>query len=226
MRYGKTVTAVFSDRPNRFIAHCILDGETVVCHVKNTGRCAELLLKGVKVVLSVSDNPKRSTGYDLVAVYKGDRLVNIDSQAPNMVVRESFGRIMEHDRLVPEYTLGESRFDFYAEKDDRRILVEVKGVTKEVDGMVMFPDAPTERGRKHVRELTRLVTEGYECWVVFVIQMGDVTHMVPDYTIDPLFGEACVAAYGSGVRFAAFDCDVREDGFTLGRPVPFSPYRP
>lgn len=173
----------------------------------------------MKVVLYVSDNPTRSTKYDLIAVWKGKRLVNIDSQAPNAVVKESFSKICPYEKLIPEYTFGESRFDFYAERDGKRIFAEIKGVTKELDDVVCFPDAPTERGLKHVRELTRLASEGEECYVVFVVQMGDVDYFVPDYPIHPEFGKALEEASRAGVKILAIDCEVTEDSMTLRNPV-------
>lgn len=219
MRYREVIEGVFIQRPNRFIAYCEIGGVKETCHVKNTGRCRELLISGVRVVCSVSDNPSRKTRYDLIAVYKGDRLVNIDSQAPNQVVGESFSKICTYDSLNPEFTYGESRFDFSAVRDGKRIFVEVKGVTKETGNVVCFPDAPTERGLRHVRELTRLAQEGFECYIVFVVQMSGVDYFIPDYAIHDEFGKACEAASKAGVKVLAFDCEVSEKGMDLGKPV-------
>lgn len=226
MRYGKVVISKFIVRPNRFIAFCELGGNKVKCHVKNTGRGKEILLPGTKVILSVADNPERSTKYDLIAAYKGDRLINIDSQAPNAVVRENFHRLIECDSFVPEFTFGESRFDFCAERNGKRIFVEVKGVTQEEGGHVLFPDAPTERGRKHVHELTRLAHEGYECHLVFIVQMSGVDYLMPNYDIDPEFGAACETAAQAGVVLAAYDCKVSEDQLVLGKKIEIKLGRP
>lgn len=219
MKYAKTVTGTFVSRPNRFVAYCEIDGKVEKVHVKNTGRCKELLIPGAKTVLEVSCNPNRSTGYDLIAVYKGDRLVNIDSQAPNAAVRESFGRICAYDFLRPEFFCGESRFDFYAERGGKKILAEVKGVTKETDNVAMFPDAPTERGLKHVLELTRLANEGYECYVILVVQMEKPDYFIPDYPVHREFGEALAHAKKCGVNVLAFDCVVKEESMDLNNPV-------
>ena len=219
MRYERVVEGIFKNRPNRFIAFCDVAGTVQKVHVKNTGRCRELLIPGVKVVLSISDNPSRSTAYDLIAVYKGSRLVNIDSQAPNVVVKESFTRVCPCDTFQPEFTFGESRFDFSAVRDGKRIFVEVKGVTQEDRNHVMFPDAPTDRGLKHVRELTDLSRQGYECYIVFVIQMSDVDFFVPNYEIHRDFGIALKEASDAGVRVMAFDSQVTEDSMVLGDGV-------
>lgn len=219
MRYGKTVKGTFLNRPNRFIAEVLIDGSEEKCHVKNTGRCKEILIPGTEVILSVSDNPSRSTRYDLIAAYKNGRLINIDSQAPNIAVKESFSRICSYDRLVPEYTFGDSRFDFYAERDGRPIYAEVKGVTKENDNVVCFPDAPTERGLKHVRELTELAIEGNECYIVLVVQMENVKYFTPDYIVHCEFGIALQKASDAGVHVLAFDCKVTEDSMVLNDPV-------
>ncbi len=225
MKYRQVVKGTFIDRPNRFIANVGIDGKDDVpgqiskCHVKNTGRCKEILLPGTEVILSVSDSPHRSTKYDLIAARKNGRLINIDSQAPNTVVKESFSSICEHDLLIPEYTYGDSRFDFYAEYNGKPIFVEVKGVTKENDDVVCFPDAPTERGLKHVHELTELARSGMECYIVLVVQMENVKYFIPDYEIHLEFGLALQSAAKAGVHVLAFDCIVTEDSMTLNRPV-------
>ena len=226
MRYRKVIPGVFLQRPNRFIAYCEISdpdtGQRVVsrCHVKNTGRCKEILVPGTEVYLAKGENPERSTPYDLVAAKKKDFIINIDSQAPNTVARESIERILGRCDIVrPEYTLGESRFDFYAEQDGRKVLMEVKGVTKENDGVVCFPDAPTQRGLKHVCELTRLVKEGYRCVVCFIIQMGRAEYFEPDYPIHEEFGIALGEAQKAGVEVLAFTCKTTPGTLELADPV-------
>ena len=210
MKYEEIYTAKFIDRPNRFIAHVELNGRTETVHVKNTGRCRELLLPGADVILSHSGNPARKTAYDLIAVYKqGLGLVNIDSQAPNQVVREwLMGQ--EFDVVRPEYRYGDSRIDFYMEKGDKRYLMEVKGCTLERDGIGYFPDAPTERGVKHLHELAKSVSEGYLAYLTFVIQMEGVTKVLPNIETHPEFGEALQAAEDAGVRVVYLPCRVTE----------------
>lgn len=211
MRYPNVREAIFLDRPNRFIAHVELDGATETVHVKNTGRCLELLIPGRRVILAVSDNPARRTKYDLIAVQKpGLGLVNIDSQAPNHIVREWL-QSQTPDYLKPEYTFGDSRLDFYVEKDGRKILIEVKGCTLELDGTGYFPDAPTQRGTKHLAELTDAVGRGYTCFAVFVIQMEGVTEVCPNTATDPAFAAAWKAAEDAGVRMVFLPCTVSED---------------
>jgi sugar fermentation stimulation protein A len=222
MTYANTMTAIFLSRPNRFIAHVELNGETVVAHVKNTGRCKELLIPGARVVLQKSEAPGRKTGYDLIAVWKGGRLVNIDSQAPNRVFLEHLqsGRYIDGVTLIkPEVKYGGSRFDFYVEAGERKIFIEVKGVTLENDGVVLFPDAPTERGVKHLNELARCVGEGYEAQAVFVIQMSGARYFTPNNETHPAFGAALVAAQKAGVKVVALDCAVTENSLTIGQPV-------
>ena len=220
MRYPNVREAVFLDRPNRFVAHVDLDGVAETVHVKNTGRCRELLIPGRRVILSSSDNPARRTKYDLIAVEKpGLGLVNIDSQAPNYAVREWL-KEQSPDYLKPEYTFGESRLDFYAEKDGRKILIEVKGCTLEVDGVGYFPDAPTERGTKHLRELAAAVLRGCECFAVFVIQMPGVTEVRPNTATDPAFAAAWKAAEEAGVRIVFLPCRVTEDSLQIHSAAP------
>lgn len=185
MRYRKVVSGTFLSRPNRFIAMVEIDGAVQKCHVKNTGRCRELLKEGVKVVLEKSSNPDRKTPYDLTAVYKGSRLVNIDSQAPNAVVAESIpslGIIPGLKTIKREVTYGNSRFDIYAEGDSK-CFIEVKGVTLEDNGIVLFPDAPTERGVKHVRELEEAVRDGYDAYIMLLVQMSDVRNFIPNSSL-------------------------------------------
>lgn len=220
MRYARTVEAVFLDRPNRFIAHVKLDGAKETVHVKNTGRMRELLAFGRRVILSVSDNPARRTKYDLIAVEKpGLGLVNIDSQAPNHVVREWL-KSQSPERLKPEYVFRDSRLDFYAEKGGRRILMEVKGCTLEVDGIGYFPDAPTVRGAKHLRELAAAVSDGFACYAVFVIQMPGIREVLPNAVTDPAFAEAWQKALDAGVQIVFLPCAVTEDTLSVGEGVP------
>ena len=221
MRYEHMVPGVFLARPNRFIAHVEIDGKTEICHVKNTGRCRELLPSGAKVWCQQFDNPNRKTKFDLITVQKGHRLINMDSQAPNAAVKEwllsgGLGEVME---LKGEYTHGDSRFDFSFIKDGHRCFLEVKGVTLENDGVCAFPDAPTERGAKHLRGLTKLAQEGFGAYVLFVIQMADVTYIHPNDATDPAFGKALREAAASGVQVLAMDCCVTEDSMTIGKPV-------
>ena len=233
MRYHSIVKGTFLARPNRFIAHVALHGETVVCHVKNTGRCRELLVPGAVVYLETADNPARKTGYDLVAVEKmvpdgvgGIRtlLINMDAQAPNRVFREwaESGHLVEGLSLLrPETTYGKSRFDFYWESSDgRRGFVEVKGVTLEDGGHARFPDAPTQRGVKHLEELTACLADGYEAAVCFVVQMAGMTDVAPNDLTHPAFGDALRRAAAAGVRVLAFSCTVTPDELLPGEPLP------
>ncbi len=222
MKYEHIVTGTFISRPNRFIAMVDVSGTVERCHVKNTGRCRELLVKGATVYLSVPDNSNRSTPYDLVAVMKGDRLINIDSQIPNAVAAESLKEIPMFSRVTEirrEYTYGNSRIDIFAADDDNRYLVEVKGVTLEDDGVVRFPDAPTERGVKHVRELISSMKDGYVPCLLFVIQMDDVLYFEPNRSTDPDFADAIKEAKDAGVNILAYTCDVTPDSMTLKGPV-------
>ena len=211
MKYEEISSAKFMDRPNRFIAHVELNGKTETVHVKNTGRCKELLLPGADVILSHSGNPSRKTAYDLIAVYKeGLGLVNIDSQAPNQVVKEWL-QGQDFTLVRPEYRYGESRIDFYMEKGDKRYLMEVKGCTLEREGIGYFPDAPTERGVKHLHELAKAAAEGYQAYLTFVIQMEGVTRVLPNIETHPAFGEALQAAQEAGVKVVYLPCRVEED---------------
>lgn len=223
MRYENIVEARFIDRPNRFIAHVELAGEPVVCHVKNTGRCRELLVPGARVLLQHSDNPKRRTAYDLVAVWKGERLINMDANAPNAVFGQwlmggGLGFTPEH--VKPEYTHGDSRFDFYFEQDGQPSLAEVKGVTLEENGIVRFPDAPTLRGVKHLHGLRAALAEGYKCYAVFVIQMRHVEHFEPAWDKHRDFGLALAEAAAAGVEILALDCDVSPGGLSIADRIP------
>ncbi len=222
MRYANMVVGRFLARPNRFIAHVEIDGQAEVVHVKNTGRCRELLPVGAEVWCQVSDNPNRKTKYDLVTVRKGARLINMDSQAPNIAAKEWLlaGGLGEITDLKPEYTHGDSRYDFSFVKDGKRCFLEVKGVTLENDGICAFPDAPTERGAKHLRGLTQAVREGFGGYVLFVIQMSDVQYLHPNDLTDPNFGAALREAAAAGVQVLAVDCTVTVDSMEIGLPVP------
>jgi len=223
MRYKNITAARFLRRPNRFIAYVELNGKTEKVHVKNTGRCRELLQPGAMVYLTKSDNPARSTAYDLVAVEKGNRMINMDSQAPNKVTEEWLWKkeLFPDLKVVrPETTYGSSRFDFYLETQKEKIFMEVKGVTLEEEGVVRFPDAPSERAVKHVEELIRARREGYRALVMFVIQMEDVEYFAPNYETQPEFGAALGRAAKAGVELLAYDCRVAADSLSVNRPVP------
>lgn len=214
MRYPNTVIAEFLSRPNRFIAQVCMGGAQHTVHVKNTGRCRELLIPGRQVVLARGGGEKRKTEYDLIAVDKpGLGWVNIDSQAPNTVAREWLSTLAP-DLLRPEYTFGDSRLDFYMEKGGEKYLIEVKGCTLEIDGQGYFPDAPTVRGAKHLRELNRASGQGYTCAVLFVIQMNGITAVHPNRTTDPAFAAAWAEAEAAGVRIIPLPCTVTEDTLT------------
>ena len=223
MTYPNSIPARFLPRPNRFVAQVELDGVETTVHVKNTGRCRELLVPGARVWLVKSDNPSRKTAYDLVAVEKGDRLINMDSQAPNAVFGEwaQAGCFVPGLTLLkPEYKHGDSRFDFYWEAGDRKGFVEVKGVTLEQNGAVYFPDAPTQRGIKHLHGLTTCLDEGYEAAVCFVIQMEQADFFSPNDETHPAFGEALRQAHAAGVRVLALSCSVTPDSLSISAPVP------
>ena len=221
MRYENMVPGVFIRRPNRFIAHIEIDGAEEVCHVKNTGRCRELLPEGAEVYCQKASNPDRKTKYDLITVKKGDRFINMDSQAPNVAAGEwlksgGLGKISE---LKPETTHGGSRFDFSFVKDGKKCFLEVKGVTLENEGICAFPDAPTERGAKHLRELAQAAAEGYGAYVLFVIQMDNVKYLHPNDGTDPAFGQALRDAAKAGVQVLAMDCKVTADSMVIQNPV-------
>jgi sugar fermentation stimulation protein A len=221
MQYGEVVSGVFISRPNRFIAHIDVAGEPVVCHVKNTGRCRELLLPGAKVWLERGTNPKRKTAYDLIAVQKGDKLINMDAQAPNKVFAEWAAQFEPKlQSLRSEYTYGQSRLDFCITTEEGLHLVEVKGVTLEEDGHTRFPDAPTERGIKHLNELIRAVEEGHRASAVFVIQMEDVTDFAPNDMTHPAFGAALRQSASAGVQIVAVNCRVAPDKLEILDRIP------
>ena len=223
MHYSNIQRATFLRRPNRFIAHIEVDGREEVCHVKNTGRCRELLTDRATIYVEHHDNPKRKTKYSLITVEKGDLLINMDSQAPNKVVgewlleKETFGKVK---LLKPECTYGSSRFDFYLETETEKIFIEVKGVTLEEDGIVCFPDAPTERGIKHLEELRACVEAGYKAAVIFVVQMEGMQHFEPNDKTHPQFGEALRQARKAGVEVLAYECKVTPSSLEITKSIP------
>ncbi|MBC8570354.1 DNA/RNA nuclease SfsA [Zongyangia hominis] len=227
MKYGPMIRARFLERPNRFLARCEWEGEEVVAHVRNTGRCRELLTPGAAVYLERSRSPARKTAFSLIAVEKGPILINMDSQAPNKVLGEwlTQGGVLpglsgRAQFLRPETTFGASRFDFYLETERERAFVEVKGVTLEEGGGAFFPDAPTERGVKHLRELIKAREAGYAAYAVFVVQMRPVRFFAPNDRTHPAFGAALREASAAGVGVLAYDCAVTPGEITLGKPVP------
>ena len=222
MKYERIVKGKFLERPNRFIAFVDIDGQKETVHVKNTGRCKELLRPGAVVYLQEFDPSARKTKWDLIAVEKKGRIINMDSQIPNKVVKEwleSGGLFRKVTKIQPEYTYGDSRVDLYVEADGKKVLIEVKGVTLEEEGRVRFPDAPSERAVKHVEELKRAVGEGYEAYIFFVIQMKDVRYFTPNMDTHPAFGEALREAALAGVHVIAYDCRVDCDHITLADEV-------
>ncbi len=221
MIYENMQPGIFRDRPNRFIAHVELDGKLETVHVKNTGRCRELLVPGAKVWCQRSENPVRKTKFDLICVEKAPYLINMDSQAPNKAVQEWLlgGGLGEIQDLRPETVHGDSRFDFAFRKGDKQCYLEVKGVTLENGGICAFPDAPTERGAKHLRGLQRAVTEGCVCYALFVIQMRPVLYLHPNDATDPVFGKALREAAAGGVHVLAVDCQVTPNSMTVGQTV-------
>ncbi|MGN1089809.1 MAG: DNA/RNA nuclease SfsA [Huintestinicola sp.] len=221
MRYENTVRGRFLSRPNRFIAKVLINGCEETVHVKNTGRCRELLTDNAEVILEYFPNsPARKTKYDLMAVYKNGMLINMDSQSPNKAALEFIPRLFEDVTLIrPETVYGDSRFDFYIEAGGRKIFMEVKGCTLENDGVCSFPDAPTERGVKHVNELMKCLSEGYEAYIFFVIQMERARYFTPNRETHPLFADALKMAAKNGVKVIAYTCDVNEDSMEIKEPV-------
>ena len=223
MHYSNIQRATFLRRPNRFIAHIEVDGREEVCHVKNTGRCRELLTNRATIYVEHHDNPNRKTKYSLIAVEKGELLINMDSQAPNKVVgkwileKEPFGKVK---LLKPECTYGSSRFDFYMETEAEKMFIEVKGVTLEEGGIVRFPDAPTERGIKHLEELRACVEAGYKAAVIFVVQMEGMQHFEPNDKTHPQFGEALRQARKAGVQVLAYECKVTPRSLEITKSIP------
>lgn len=223
MKYERIETGFFLERPNRFIAYIEIAGQKEIVHVKNTGRCAELLQPGAEVYVQKADNPERKTQWDLIGVKKGKRMINMDSQIPNKVVEEWLrkGNLFPNATVIrPETTYKQSRFDLYVEEDNRKIFIEVKGVTLEHNGVVKFPDAPTERGIKHLNELCEAVKEGYEAYVFFVIQMKGVKYFTPNMKTHAAFGEALRNAKEQGVHILAYDCKVSKDSIEIAQEVP------
>lgn len=227
MKYKKMVEAKFIERPNRFVAYCDIDGKIEKVHVKNTGKCKELLVPGYIVYLEESDNPNRQTKYSLIAVKKRNRLINMDSQVTNKMVYESLenkslvlpGFDEEITLIKPEKTYGNSRFDVYIEGKTKKAFIEVKGCTLEIDGVIKFPDAKTERGVKHVRELIEARKDGYLAYIIFVIQMDDVLYFTPNIEMHKEFGDVLKEAEESGVNILAYDSLVEIDNIKLNKPV-------
>lgn len=222
MEYKNIQVGEFISRPNRFIAHVKIENTIEICHVKNTGRCKELLLPGATVYVQHFPNTKRKTSWDLIAVKKGDVLINIDSQAPNKAVKEwllSGGLGFIPDIVKPEYQYEDSRFDFYLEHGNKRWLMEVKGVTLEKDGVALFPDAPTLRGVKHIEGLSRHSKEGFETAILFVIQMDGIHCFTPNETMQPEFAHALRQAKQAGVHIMAYDCAVTPDSMNIRNPI-------
>ena len=221
MRYENMVVGQFLRRPNRFVAHVCIRGREEIVHVKNTGRCRELLPAGAQVWCQEFDSPNRKTKFDLITVRKGRRLINMDSQAPNKAAAEwlAAGGLGVISQLRAETTHGGSRFDFSFVKDGKPCFLEVKGCTLENDGVCAFPDAPTERGTKHLRHLAQLAQAGYGAYVLFVVQMSDVEYFHPNDATDPEFGKALRQAAENGVQVLAMDCTVTEDSMTIRKPV-------
>ena len=223
MRYNNIVTGHFISRPNRFIAMVEIDGQEEICHVKNTGRCRELLIPGAQLFLQYSDNPARKTKYDVIGVRKNDLMVNMDSQVPNKIVCEwlkNGNLFSKNANVYPEKTYGNSRFDFYIEDGERKAFMEVKGVTLEVDGEARFPDAPTERGVKHIQELIACRKDGYKAYIIFVVQMKGVDAFAPNCATHPAFADALTEAADAGVEVYAVDCCVTPQGTVIDAPVP------
>ena len=215
MKYKNITKATFLKRPNRFIAVVDIDCKEEIVHVKNTGRCKELLIPGCEVWLTAPGTPDRKTKYDLVAVRKSTGVLsNIDSQAPNKVVKEWLAK-QDYTKVIPEYTYGDSRIDFYMERGDSKYLMEVKGCTLEIDGMGYFPDAPTERGVKHIRELIKARKDGYNAALAYVIQMDGVTEVQPNREMHPEFGTAMDEARGNGVDIIFLCCHVEPDSLEI-----------
>lgn len=222
MYYETVKEGRFIQRPNRFIAKVEIEGKEEICHVRNTGRCRELLLPGALVFLEANSNPARKTKFSIIGVQKGDRLINMDSQAPNQAVYEWLqggGLISDIEEIKPEYFYGDSRFDFFVRTEQRKILIEVKGVTLEEDGVALFPDAPTERGLKHILGLSKAQQEGYDTYLIFVVQMKNVRYFTPNRRMQPAFGEGLHKAKQQGVTLLAYDCDVTKNSMTISSQV-------
>lgn len=222
MKYKNTVKGRFINRPNRFIAQVEINGKEETVHVKNTGRCRELLIPDATVILEESANTQRKTKYDLIAVYKNDILINMDSQAPNKAAGEWLvkGGLIENPDLVKaEKIFGNSRLDFYVEKGEEKIFIEVKGVTLENNGVARFPDAPTQRGSKHLNELINAKKQGFRAVALFVIQMKGCRYFEPNSDTDPVFAETLKKAFKAGVEIIAVDCKVTESSMEIDKQV-------
>lgn len=218
MKYNNILKGKFISRPNRFIAHIEVNGKIEICHVKNTGRCKELLVPNATVFVQENNNEKRKTKFSLIGVIKEDKMINMDSQVTNKVVHEwiSNGNLFDEITLIkPEVKYNNSRFDFYVETKNKKAFIEVKGVTLEEDGVVRFPDAPTERGVKHVNELCECIQDGYDAYILFVIQMKDVLYFEPNVKMHKEFAEALKKAKECGVNILAVDCEVTEDSINI-----------
>lgn len=223
MKYKNVIAGIFVKRPNRFLAHVVVEGREEMCHVKNTGRLGELLLPGAKVYVVLAENPNRKTKYSLIAVEKEGILYNIDSQAPNQLAYEwaQQGRFLSDvKKIKPEKTYGKSRIDLYLETENKKILMEVKGVTLNQDGIGMFPDAPTERGKKHVLELCEAVKDGYEAYLLFVVKFQPVKGFLPNTVRQPDFTESLRYAKKQGVHLMAVCCRVEPDEIWIDREIP------
>lgn len=226
MNYKNRITGIFIKRINRFIAEVEIDGRIEKVHVKNTGRCKELLIKGQLCYLESSSNPNRKTKFSLISIYKGDMLVNLDSQVPNKVIYDALasGELSHFQNLMTikrEYTYGKSRFDIYFKRQNgREGFIEIKGVTLEREGYATFPDAPTLRGTKHVKELTEALQEGYESYILFLIQLKPVHYFEANRTMDPDFADALKRAHDAGVKILAYDSNISDIGIELGVPIP------
>lgn len=223
MQYNNICQGRFLRRPNRFIAIVDIEGEEITCHVKNTSRCRELLVEGSTVFLEdCGEKPNRKTRYDLIAVYKGNMLVNVDSQAPNKVVGEYLPVLFPDITMArPETKYKNSRFDFYVETEQQKIFLEVKGVTLEENGTTRFPDAPTERGIKHMQELIACMEEGYDAYIIFVIQMEGMKRFEPNVATHPAFGQVLKEAEDAGVKIRCLGCTVEPDGLWISYEIPY-----
>lgn len=221
MKYENVTEGIFVSRPNRFIAVVEVNGKEEICHVKNTGRCRELLIPGVKVILEKSDSETRKTKYDLISVYKGNKLINIDSQAPNKVFFEYLkcGKLFNAAYIKPEAKYKNSRFDFYVEEKNKKIFIEIKGVTLEKNGIFMFPDAPTIRGIKHINELIECKKEGYEAYLVFIIQADFGNGFTPDKEIHKDFYDVVLKAGKKGVNILCYNCEISENSLSIKEKV-------
>lgn len=227
MKYSNIVKGTFLKRPNRFIAHVLINGKEEIVHVKNTGRCKELLIEGATVYLQLSNNPNRKTRYDLISVFKNDNLINMDSQVPNVVCADALanGDIKEIgvvDFIKREVNYGDSRYDIYYEKNGKKGFIEIKGVTLENNTLAMFPDAPTSRGQKHINGLIDAVKNGYEANVLFLIQMENVSHFTTNKATDPSFSDAVKDAFENGVKILVYNCNVTKETISLKDQINFT----